>query len=352
MIIRPRRSNVTLRCLTAAALVLMVGLASPGQTTTQVFVPSDTPATGPCSALPITPVAAPGGHLIRLAAASLGSGWNVVDQIAFAPCVTTQWIGNDTVVVVGNLSPASAAALQVGVQSSTVLGTGQFTDFSVVHDSDRDGPLTMNAIADTWCTLTMSRGRLHVWDGTSDLGIWLQDRIPGTVVPVHTTTASIASVCTAGLLYAGPRVRLTTYQAAAVPTIVSVAGTCWPWPEILAHQLPFLGTRLTIQSPGTFSYLPPNQLYLADSLAAVPYTIAVNCTGFLDISSALEWIAAGASPIQPVYPPTALHGLTTFQIPADPALAGATVALQMTTYPAIVTFPAPETTNALLLTLN
>lgn len=335
-------------------VVLLVGLAAvvPAQTS-NVYIPSDTPDQGACSGLPFTASSTytfGGGRLIRIPASSLGSNWNVLHNLAFAPCETATWSGNGTVVV-GHLAPAPSST-HPSVAGEIITYLGSFADPVVVHESTLHGSVQLQGVAHTWSELELHADDLFVWDGVSDIGVWWNVGFSTTSLSVHTSDPGTTTVSTSSL-YAGPRMRLTVSQRAGVPSVTNIPNPLCSGGSSLSldsMQLPFLGQRLTVRLHGSISNI--NELYLAEGIASTPIPIGtIGCQALLDIPSVYEWVAAGVSPIVPALHASSNSWLQSFQIPDDPSLAGASVAIQGMEWLGS-TGVVWRTSNALLFTLN
>ncbi len=184
------------------------------------YVPDNAPALGVCNSIPFG-VTSQITYLARIPASSLGgvAGRHLLD-VAFAPCGTGTWSSASVIVGVGHVPTPQPCPFTFPSSGGTSIGS--FADFTVVWDSSVRGPLTWNAVQDTWSPLGLG-GTGFLWDGVRDIGFFLTSQAPTfgagfsgachktTSEPARTHSASFwapASTLTSCTVAAGLKMRL------------------------------------------------------------------------------------------------------------------------------------------------
>jgi hypothetical protein len=299
-------------------------------------------------------------------ASSLGNQAGRIDEVAFAPCVSGSFAAPAFKAVLAHMTTPPVGFGPLPVQG-VVPSPGSFTEVAVAHDSDVDGPFSITFTQDQWSPLGFGSNPLgtgFVWDGMQDVGLYITWTSATGGASTHTTTGAPSMLVSAlyrgvvgSTYYSGGRMRVTLRPLASPPAVQAIGTPCSQLtldPSIYATNLPFLGQpRLGITMSDHFSVTPPS-LYLAATLANPTWQVGTapfQCTAYLDLNSALAFLAQGIGP----FPAPHMYGANsmswTFSIPNDPALAGQSLAVQALRISGFFG-QVPELSNALLIQIN
>ena len=165
---------VNLKPLFVLTLALVtLSPASIGQTS--IYVPDNQAAVGTCNVIPfgsLVNFSAGYTYVGRIPATFLDPANPLLKEIAFTPCSPGNWSCSTVIMGVGHL-PSGITSMTF--PDPTISANGTFLDFTVIWDSNVNGPFSWNVTANTFSPMGFAAGggTTFVWDGTNDIGFYV-----------------------------------------------------------------------------------------------------------------------------------------------------------------------------------